>query len=519
MSHQSLKLGDNLRKQAVIIFVVGIVFLLVDANTSWFLTDAHFNEHMGIMWENLHGMSIAGAFGAVLTGFAMMFGGILLHQKFHNHSSAILRHFFRNGGGLVTTAILMVPLIGAGIQSNVLPESFQSIEHAIHDFVVFGWIPFYIMMAVLESLPKPGEVVTMSPILAALAGVVVPVCLYSFLSFVVFPEAGMNFDGSAVVTATDVVFSRSMLALMGAAAGVVIYLLRIAVIDDVLGLVYLTGIQIIALIQAGGDIEFVALRIGILIGGNFMAYLVASIMTRRNASLVWYLVPMLIGFMSFWFTGFEPILAYAAVVIGLRKNHELVHTLEGGLLVSTQPILFLFAYVTGALYLDQWNIKSTITIVSLVGGKLVGVGGTLWLMKHRGVADLQGITFNQIIQIASASTVGFKVAAINASVVYAANVVKAIYLATNATILFGFMTVAWYWLQVYWFYIVLTVYWNDKSPQMDIIREEMRHPGVLRADEIDALNELWKEFKKVYNKRRESGINKLPTPKIPTSLL
>jgi NhaA family Na+:H+ antiporter len=138
------------------------------------------------------------------------------------------------------------------------------------------------------------------PLAAALGGVLAPA-----LIFLAFNHAGIQSEGWAVPTATDIAFAVGVLALLGRAipANVRVFLLALAIIDDIV------AVLIIAVFYSGGmDYSgFIIATIGIL--------MVFGLQWTGIASAYAYVLPGAVLWFGLLKTGTHP--ALAGVLLGL----------------------------------------------------------------------------------------------------------------------------------------------------------------------------------------------------------
>jgi NhaA family Na+:H+ antiporter len=138
------------------------------------------------------------------------------------------------------------------------------------------------------------------PITAALGGVLVPAAIY-----VVFNPVGIFRDGWAVPVATDIAFALGVLALLGRSipSGVRVFLLALAIIDDII------AVAIIAVFYTE------ELRIGgglIAVGAISLVLLFQRLGVRMAAA---YVLPGSLLWFGLWTLGVHP--TVAGVILGL----------------------------------------------------------------------------------------------------------------------------------------------------------------------------------------------------------
>jgi NhaA family Na+:H+ antiporter len=250
------------------------------------------------------------------------------------------------------------------------------------------------------------------PVLAAAGGVVVPALI--FLGVV---GGGDAMRGWGIPMATDIAFAVGILALLGrhASTGARLFLLSVAIVDDIL------AIGVIAIFYSE-RIDFWWLATGVA------GLLVAVGMRRLGVGSPWSYVP--VGVLV-WFATLESgvhatlagvalgLLTPARPVRGRDVLDELEHSLHPVTAFLVVPIFALAnagVDLRGGALGDAFGQSLTWAVIAgLVLGKVVGIGGTTFLvrrlrwgtlpadMHHReilGVAALGGIGFTVSLFIA-----------------------------------------------------------------------------------------------------------------------
>ena len=176
-----------------------------------------------------------------------------------------LRRFFSGdaAGAIVLLAAAIAALIVAN--SPLAPTYFATLHHAVGGMSVHHWIDdgamalFFLLIGLeVKSEFVSGHLSTWGerilPGAAALAGMVVPACLYLLVNI----GTPANLRGWAIPAATDIAFALGILALLGSRVptSLKILLTAIAVIDDLLAIlviaVFYTGhIALLPLLGAG----------------------------------------------------------------------------------------------------------------------------------------------------------------------------------------------------------------------------------------------------------------------------
>ena len=245
------------------------------------------------------------------------------------------------------------------------------------------------------------------PAVAALGGVLVPAFIYLAIA-----PAGPAQRGFGIPMATDIAFAVGVLALLGrrAAAGSKLFLLSIAIVDDIL------AIALIAIVYSGPlDWRWLAFAAGVL------ALTVA--VRRRLSSPWWYVVPAL----AVWFAVFESgvhatiagvalgLLTPARPVRGRPVLQELEHRLHP---VSALVVVPLFALANAGVDLRGGALSAALSepvtwavVAGLVAGKALGIAGTTFGARRLRLGVLpDGMPPAQVWPVAALGGIGFTVA-------------------------------------------------------------------------------------------------------------
>ena len=223
-----------------------------------------------------------------------------------------VRRFFAGeaAGALVLLAATIAALLVAN--SPLAPAYFATLHHAVGGMSVHHWIDdgamalFFLLIGLeVKSEFVSGHLSTWGerilPGAAALAGMVVPACLYLLVNM----GTPANLRGWAIPAATDIAFALGILALLGSRVptSLKILLTAIAVIDDLL------AILVIALFYTGQIALLPLLGAGVGLG----------VLVVLNLAGVRSLVPYLLIGVGIWYgvllSGVHATLAGVAVAL------------------------------------------------------------------------------------------------------------------------------------------------------------------------------------------------------------
>jgi NhaA family Na+:H+ antiporter len=254
------------------------------------------------------------------------------------------------------------------------------------------------------------------PVLAALGGVMLPAAIF-FAITAGTPEA----SGWAIPSATDIAFAVGVLALLGdrVSAGMKLFLLTIAIVDDIL------AILIIAVFYAG-DLSLPWLAAGV--GG------LAVVVALRHLGVV-RITPYAVLGIAVWIavheSGVHATIAGVALGLltpaGLVGGRNVLDLLEHRLHpVSAFVIVPVFALSNAGVSLGadvladaaQSRVAWAIT-VGLIVGKLLGIAGATFLGLRLGVGTLPaGVSRGQVWGLAAIGGIGFTVSLFIAQLAY-----------------------------------------------------------------------------------------------------
>ncbi|MCB0827833.1 MAG: Na+/H+ antiporter NhaA [Solirubrobacterales bacterium] len=245
------------------------------------------------------------------------------------------------------------------------------------------------------------------PVIAALGGVVLPA-----LVFVALNAGGSGADGWAIPMATDIAFAVAVLALLGSRipAGVRLFLLSIAIVDDVI------AITVIALFYSGG-IHLVWLAVGVL--GLGLITGMERIGVHRILPFVAVGFLVWIGFHS---SGVHA--TVAGVALGLLtparpvKGRMVLEELEHDLHPYTSLLIVpIFALANAGIALSFGVVETAASnaifwgiLLGLVAGKTLGIGLATFAAKKLNLAETpEGVLPIHVWGIAALGGIGFTV--------------------------------------------------------------------------------------------------------------
>jgi len=306
-------------------------------------------------------------------------------------------------------------LLGAhfGIPGTALD---LSVSHWVSDGVLA--IFFFVVALELQYELTRGELnsvrVAIQPAIAAAGGILVPIALYLWIA-----GSDPSATGWPIPTATDIAFALGVLAVFGRGlpSAVRAFLLALAILDDIVGIVF------IAVLFAHG-LNLLLLGLGVL---AVIVFAVLSRQLRGRATPVVAVLMVIVGLVAWGLFAASGVHAtIAGVMLGLvmapRAADPTRHALEpwvNGL------VLPLFAFVAAFVVipqvpLDELSPAFFAILVALPVGKLIGIGvfGALaQLIRPRGAPP--AIRFPDVLAAGALGGIGFTVSLLLANLAFA----------------------------------------------------------------------------------------------------
>ena len=333
---------------------------------------------------------------------------------------------------LTSAAIAMVvanSYFSAGyseILQRKLSIGFLDLNLSVLHWVSDGLLAIFFLVAGLElkhelvhgSLAKPSQALV--PLVAAVAGMVLPILIYTLL---VRGNAEAA-KGWAIPMATDIAFALAVLAIAGRSLPTELraFLLTVAVIDDV------GAISVIAIFYSNKtDIVMLALTLALLI-----LYWIA----QRFDVARWYIaIPL--GLAIWWATyqsGVHATVAGVAIAL-LTKNKTHIFGEKSPAEIaekffrpiSVVLVIPLFAFASAGVDVRDFGLSQTISspisvaiIVALFVGKTLGIFGGTYLVTRLTRASLNpALRWSDILAIGLLAGIGFTVSLLIAELSYA----------------------------------------------------------------------------------------------------
>ena len=238
------------------------------------------------------------------------------------------------------------------------------------------------------------------PVIAALAGVLVPAGIYLLLNPTPLTRAGW-----AIPTATDIAFAVGILSLVGKGIPPVlrVLLLTLAIIDDIVAIVIIASAYSKS-IQLSG--------LALAAGGALVVWLMQRLPFRRPAA---YLAPGALLWFGMLRSGIHPTLA--GVVLGMMApataaSNHLLRRLHPWVAYLIMP---LFALANAGVELRGFSLHVTASeaveagiIFGLVLGKPLGIVLAATLALRSGICELpEGLQWRHLLLLGCLGGIGF----------------------------------------------------------------------------------------------------------------
>ncbi|MDQ4215356.1 Na+/H+ antiporter NhaA [Microbacterium capsulatum] len=326
-----------------------------------------------------------------------------------------------------------------------------SVSHWVSDgllalffFVVALELQFELTRGDLSSVRA-----AIQPAIAAAGGILVPIAVYLLIAGASTGSAAGTASGWPVPTATDIAFALGVLAVFGRGlpSAVRAFLLALAILDDIVGIVF------IAVLFAHG------LNLGLLAVGlvAVAAFAVLSRLLRGRRSPVIAVLMVLVGLVAWGFVSASGVHAtIAGVMLGLvmapRAAGPTRHALEpwvNGL------VLPLFAFAAAFVVIPRVPVGALSPaffgiLVALPVGKLVGIaafGAVAQRIRPRGTPP--AIRFPDLLATGALGGIGFTVSLLLANLAFASDAgvrdqaILAVLLGSVMALLLAAVLVSW----------------------------------------------------------------------------
>ncbi len=257
------------------------------------------------------------------------------------------------------------------------------------------------------------------PAIAAAGGVIVPIAVYLLIA-----GGSETSAGWPIPTATDIAFALGVLAMFGKGlpTKVRVFLLALAIIDDIVGIVFIA-------VLFATDLDFMMLAIGVVF---VVAFAILSRMrSRRNQVVIVSLmiIVALAAWAFFYLSGIHATIAGVLLGLVIRQDEGMHarHALEPWINAVILPI---FAFFSALVVIPQVSLEEISPalwgiLIALPVGKLIGITLFGWLAMFVGKkkGEKPDLPVADILPAAALGGIGFTVSLLLSRLAFADAVV------------------------------------------------------------------------------------------------
>ena len=321
---------------------------------------------------------------------------------------------------LDNSLLLLAGTLAAVAWANIDQASYDHIAHPLHFWVNDVAMVFFFALAAKEVFEAtlPGGPLSsprraLSPLAAALGGMVAPALIYVALASTLGPANLIR--GWAIPCATDIAFSAMIARIIFPATHPAIpFLLLLAIADDALGLV------ILAVFYPSRALSFPA-----LFGLMTAAVLLALWLRRRRTQSFWpYVIgPGTLSWAALYLGGFHPALALVAIVplmphsprdLGVfdpreENRPDTLNRFEHWWATPVQFVLLLFGFANAGVPFEQIGAGTYYVVAGLLVGKPIGVLVFSGAARLGGGSLPPGLRTADLLLVGVVASIGFTV--------------------------------------------------------------------------------------------------------------
>jgi len=321
---------------------------------------------------------------------------------------------------LENSLLLVAGTVAAVVWANLDLSSYDAVAHPLHFWVNdVGMVFFFALAAkeVFEATLPGGPLASprraLSPLAAAVGGMVVPAVLYVSLASTFGPSDLVR--GWAIPCATDIAFSAMIARIIFPAGHPAIpFLLLLAIADDALGLI------ILAIFYPSGSLSFPA-PIALMTA----AIVLALWLRRRRIGHWWpYIIgPGALSWAALYLGGFHPALALVPIVpflphgrrdLGLFDPREALlpdtlNRFEHWWATPVQFVLLLFGFANAGVPFGQIGAGTYYVLAALLLGKPIGILAFSSGARLLGARLPSGLQRGDLVVVGIAASIGFTV--------------------------------------------------------------------------------------------------------------
>jgi NhaA family Na+:H+ antiporter len=316
--------------------------------------------------------------------------------------------------------LLLAGTVAAVAWANLEHASYDRVAHPLHFWVNdVGMVFFFALAAkeVFEATLPGGPLASagraLSPLAAALGGMVAPAGIYVALALTLGPVELVR--GWAIPCATDIAFSAMVARVIFPSAHPAIpFLLLLAIADDALGLI------ILAIFYPSATLSF-----GALAALMTAALLLALWLRRRRTRSFWPYVlgPGALSWAGLYLGGFHPALALVPIVpfmphgprdLGIfdareEQQPDTLNRFEHWWATPVQFVLLLFGFANAGVRFEQIGPGTYYVLTALLLGKPLGILLFSGAARLLGARLPPGLRVGDLLVVGVAAAIGFTV--------------------------------------------------------------------------------------------------------------
>lgn len=289
--------------------------------------------------------------------------------------------------------LLLAAVAGLAVANSPIGHAAQEIQHAylgipgVFELSIGHWIAdgllalfFFVVAVELQFELTNGQLNStrkaVQPAIAAAGGVLVPIAIY-----LVFAWGTPSATGWPIPTATDIAFALGVLAVFGRGlpSGVRIFLLALAILDDIVGIIFIA-----VLFTEGVDLGLLLAAAAAVVVFGFLS---RKLDTRARTPIAIALVLLaVVTWVLVYLSGVHATIAGVALGLAMAQQPALRtrHAVEPWVNVLVLP-LFAFSsalVVIPAVSLDELTPAFYGVLVALPVGKIIGIAVFGWIAQR-----------------------------------------------------------------------------------------------------------------------------------------
>lgn len=314
--------------------------------------------------------------------------------------------------------------IAAVLESHIaIPGT--ALDLSVHEWVADGLLAVFFLVVAIELRHEltHGELNSLhkavQPAIAAAGGVIVPIVVYLIIAGPGSSSGAVTTGGWPIPTATDIAFALGVLAMFGKGlpAAVRVFLLALAILDDIIGIVFIA-------VLFAHDVNWLMFALAVFAVAVFAMLSRSLTRTGSSGTAVLMGVIALVAWGLMAVSGIHATIA--GVLLGLAMSPAPAETTRYALEPTVNGVILpVFAFVAAFVVIPQvspgelspafWGV-----LVSLPVGKIIGITLFGWLslqLRPRGSAP--ALVMPDLIAAGLLGGIGFTVSLLLANLAFA----------------------------------------------------------------------------------------------------